>query len=132
MKCEYCGSDIRSDEGGVSEWECGSHQPWNGEVQRTVECLARADARYRAMFPVAPWDDGPITAEVCERLGMVRTSEEDDIGMYSAHAIDVEFTNIGPEIWMSPVGYSGPPVKLPEEDRTAGQLACLVAARKSR
>lgn len=112
MKCEYCKMRL-----------VGTEEP----VGLCIDCqIAKEDAenlnelnRYREMFPIPPWSSDPITPEVCERLGMIRNYPgghgwEDESGCVSVRVTDTE-------TWISGGGY----------DKTAGQLACLVAARKT-
>lgn len=135
MKCKYCGAaaETRLSDDDRSIWECGTLSVSDGGgVIRSDFCLKQSDknelARYRAMFPVAPWSTEPITLEVCERLGMART-ESDVSAEYKSHRMGVEFGKKDP----SPYVYQ-------EDDEMwygcdyvtkAGQLSCLIAARKT-
>lgn len=78
-------------------------------------------ARYRAMFPVAPWDDGPITVEACERLGLAKVILGNGTRWMSGVDRVVLIGECGKVL--APVELIG---------ATAGQLACLVAARRAR
>lgn len=90
------------------------------------ECVVEADrdrdelARFRAMFPVLPWDESPITPEVCERLGMqamlVAGYQWADIQWYPNETMM--------EVWVGEEPCNG-------WCRTSGQLAMLVAARRA-
>lgn len=118
MKCHHCDNMLIGNEESVGV---------------CPDCLAARDeaadaeelARYRAIFPVPPWSTDPITPEVCERLGMVvkrgvivqawRTTEDPQ------HTV-VAFMK-GEEPSVRGLIQDG-------RKHNAGQLACLVAARR--
>ena len=128
MKCKYCGAEVVRSDCRYTHFRCGS---WcddddSDDVQQSAHCKGKQDAdelaRYRAMFPVAPWDEGPITALALETLGFTN--------VYDDHWVDE-----ADGWWCIFAGGCRLLVKYRGQEEvctTAGQLACLVAARKSR
>lgn len=130
-KCKFCGADELDRCSVVKDFECGTYHVessgdagWAQDVRCEVRCKKRDRdelARFRAMFPVLPWDDSPITPQVCELLGM-----EHDKSRPSEWCVDgilvYVFEYHGASVFVE--GYEI------SEETTAGKLACLVAARR--
>ena len=109
--CDLCGSelllDIERDSGRCVDCESTIYE------QECDEQLAR----FREMFPVAPWSTDPITAEVCELLGMVR-----DGRWWGCPQSGVAVFDCGDgKPFVRGMGYG----------LNAGQLALFLAARKN-
>jgi len=100
--------------------KCGESEPGT-DMNADAEELAR----YRAMFPVAPWDDGPITAEVCRNLSLSPQHIGDGARWMLGDFRMVLMENDGRVHRVA--GFD----QRESESVTAGQLACLVAARKA-
>ncbi len=127
--CQFCGAGCGSTE---LQYSCGTIHDSSGLAGRGEACLRNVIeqlearlARYDAMFPaVMPDDPGPITPEVCERLGLVNDPEWST--QWSCPGTDVS-------VWC----FSDGGVQVNDVDgedittKTAGQLALLVAARKA-
>lgn len=81
--------------------------------------------RFRAIFPVPPWSTDPITPEVCERLGLVNSTKfETRAGVlfswWQDESMEISVRLDEDETWIAGLGYN----------KTAGQLSCIVAARR--
>jgi len=136
--CKFCGADVIHRSRvipSLTEWLCGTNHDTHrlniDGFMRSRDCLSKQVARYEALFPIPPWSTEPISAEVCERLGMTRCSEPDEQAAYrigeGASIVEVWSENIGWEVYFLS-GYRL--AHVPEAEYTAGQLACLIAARK--
>lgn len=118
--CKFCGSAPAV--GAVSavfipRFQCGTEADYSF---RSEECKERTLPRYEALFPIPPLSTEPITAAVCERLGLSRNvSPLGLVGFLGACGTYVFVLSDGEH------RVSGDP-----EIKTAGQLACLIAARK--
>lgn len=126
MRCKYCDAERDTTPGGIEIWECGTHVSFcDGVTIQSGLCQKNELARYRAMFPVPPWSEEKITPEVCERLGMVRSRCEsrtgDPVSWWRDPTGELSVRVAEDETWIAGFGYN----------KTAGQLACLVAARKA-
>lgn len=137
MKCKWCGCRL------LLEFE--------REREMCVDCICKKEDaenlnelnRYREMFPIPPWDDSPITAEVCERLGYKKNepNSNDHTHLYTMWK-NKEYGEAYTEIVLL-----APNTRVPQDEReryphttlsagcrgpmTAGQLACLIAARRN-
>lgn len=124
--CKFCGATLRqSRDDGAKFFACGTGDYPIGQSFRTSDCHTGELARYRAMFPIPPWSTDPITPEVCERLGMVNTTKHESrtgvpFSWYRDSSGEISVRVDEDETWIAGFGYN----------RTAGQLACLIAARK--
>lgn len=92
-------------------------------------------ARFRSMFPVLPWDDSPVTTEVCERLGLLSYQKKlSPTSVLTSWHLPEEPTRTVASIETYD-SFSEPPwiTGLVQDGRkaTAGNLACLVAARRA-
>jgi hypothetical protein len=129
MMCKYCCADDDSADIGYESWRCGTYISGDGSksLRQSQDCKNGELARYRSMFPVPPWDDSPITPEVCERLGM------EDLG-FDCASLSRWFQTDGGIVSVSIRGDNASAVygEVPHGwCQTAGQLACLVAARRA-
>lgn len=108
--CKFCGRRLYYD------FEIRDERCFFCRDEQRGQSDAAELARFRAMFPVMPWAEGPITPEVCERLGMVQdgrwwTHQESSVAVFDADS-------------------SNPFIRGDGYGKNAGQLACLVAARR--
>jgi len=109
--CKFCGADVWYVKDGDGAFECRTTLDYSW---RSIECKVATCARYEALFPIAPWSTEPITAGVCERLGMIPDN------LYYDHDDGVSaFLGNNAAIIIGEPGII-----------TAGQLSCLIAARK--
>lgn len=101
-----------------------------------IDCqIAKEDAenlnelnRYREMFPIPPWSNDPITPEVCERLGVTLKEKYGTCIRYVFKEMIVDIPNSdSDDPWSNSLAYIGGT----SAEINAGQLACLVAARKT-
>lgn len=122
MKCKYCDAERDTTPGGIEMWECGTHVSFcDGVTIQSGLCQKNELARYRAMFPVPPWSTDAITSGTCESLNMHRSDDG-----YSYSIVDYVYVHqTMDDTWrVSFRGYT-------DRGMTAGQLACLVAARRA-
>lgn len=118
MKCKYCKIRLV----GVEEVDgiCFDCQ----ESVEDAENLNELN-RYREMFPVPPWSTEPITHEICEAIGMVRSKCEsrsgDPVSWWRDPTGELSVRVAEDETCIAGFGYN----------KAAGQLACLVVARRN-
>lgn len=121
MKCKYCCADDDSAKSGYRSWECGTYISGDGSksLRQSQDCKNGELARYRKIFPsIMPDDPREITAEICESLWLA--NEHDEWWTDSLpDGTSVRISDRG--VWVNGEGYG----------LKAGQLACLIAARKA-
>lgn len=137
--CKFCGAardgrdrDFDHGSGTVTRFECESSQLNSLGGDKTwyesEVCKDGVLARFRTMFPtIMPDDQREITAEICEALGM------QDLG-FDGSNIRRWFQIDGGILSVSIRGdkTSGVYGDVPHRwCKTAGQLACLIAARRN-
>lgn len=120
--CKFCGAGVWYSKDGDGAFECRTDLDYSW---RSSECAVATCARYESLFPIPPWSTEPITAEVCEQLGMVYDQQFEawfvaGRAEFGLRAYDDGMIWIS-EDWNKHVELAG---------LTAGQLACLIAARK--
>lgn len=125
MKCKYCDADSDTTPGGIEMWECGTYVSFgDGVTMQSGLCQKNELARYRAMFPVPPWSTDAITASVCELLGMHVSYRGERFDRWESYDLNVSLRVFSDASYRQQFSEIGDP-------KTAGQLACLIAARKA-
>lgn len=113
--CRFC--DAEPEAARPDGWfECGTRQDYS---ERGNDCRFAAAFRYEELFQIAPWDDGPITREVCQMLGLVPNGRATRWNDFRNSPVIVRF------LPGSDTGDVG------DRIATAGQLALELALKRS-
>lgn len=124
--CKFCDSRFEMYSPDGKHFVCGSLFRPNDGWDRGFLCVEALLKRYEALFPIPPWSTEPISDETCLALGMVYGEDHKIWWMdRTGDGIHVEMGNEGMEVWQMEDN-----AICHEWCKTAGQLACLIAARK--
>lgn len=118
--CKFCGAKITESDPWGGSYECGTEFTTGSEIDfRDSGCLKLQVDQVNLIFPeIMPYDKSPITDAVCTLLGMTEKVE----GIWERGWASVFIGSAGRPSTLAINGHT-------YTDITAGQLACLIAAR---